>query len=180
MWHPHSGRIRRRSMPTSSCPMRWRCCTGPPAHTAGRQSRTPDHPSINITIRSCTTCARGFALARLWAIFARHNFKISMSRYNLHLKHHDLPYRPCVGVMLLNRDGHVFVGKRIDQTVEGWQMPQGGIDAGETPEEAARRELEEEIGTGNARLLREYPEWLCYDLPSHLLGVALRGRFRGQ
>jgi putative (di)nucleoside polyphosphate hydrolase len=103
-----------------------------------------------------------------------------MSRYNLHLKHQDLPYRPCVGIMLLNRDGHVFVGKRIDQTVEGWQMPQGGIDGGETPEQAALRELEEEIGTGNARLLREYPEWLCYDLPSHLLGVALRGRFRGQ
>lgn len=103
-----------------------------------------------------------------------------MSRYNLHLKHDDLPYRPCVGIMLLSRDGLVFVGKRIDQTVEGWQMPQGGIDGDETPEEAALRELEEEIGTGNAKLLREYPEWLSYDLPSHLLGVALRGRFRGQ
>ena len=58
----------------------------------------------------------------------------------------DLPYRPCVGIMLLNRDGKVFVGKRIDQTVEGWQMPQGGIDKGETPKEAALRELQEEVG----------------------------------
>ena len=82
--------------------------------------------------------------------------------------------------MLLNRDGLVFVGKRIDQTVEGWQMPQGGIDGNETPEQAALRELEEEIGTGNAVLLRDYPDWLSYDLPPHLLGVALRGRFRGQ
>jgi putative (di)nucleoside polyphosphate hydrolase len=103
-----------------------------------------------------------------------------MSRYNLHLKHEDLPYRPCVGVMLLNREGLVFVGKRIDQTVEGWQMPQGGIDGGETPEEAACRELEEEIGTRNVKFLRAYDEWLCYDLPSHLLGVGLHGRFRGQ
>jgi putative (di)nucleoside polyphosphate hydrolase len=103
-----------------------------------------------------------------------------MSRHNLRLKHDDLPYRPCVGVMLLNREGLVFVGKRIDQTVEGWQMPQGGIDDGETPEQAALRELEEEIGTRRAKFLRELEEWLTYDLPSHLLGVALRGRYRGQ
>ena len=61
-----------------------------------------------------------------------------------------LPYRPAVGVMLLNRQGLVFVGKRIDQTVEGWQMPQGGIDKGETPAEAALRELAEEVGTSKA------------------------------
>ena len=60
-----------------------------------------------------------------------------MKHRNLNLRHEDLPYRPCVGVMLLNRDGLVFVGKRIDQTVEGWQMPQGGIDDGETPAQAA-------------------------------------------
>jgi putative (di)nucleoside polyphosphate hydrolase len=82
--------------------------------------------------------------------------------------------------MLLNRDGLIFVGKRIDQTVEGWQMPQGGIDGNETPVQAALRELGEEIGTSNAVLLRDYPEWLSYDLPPHLLGVALRGRYRGQ
>jgi len=100
--------------------------------------------------------------------------------YGNHLKHEHLPYRPCVGVMLLNREGLVFVGKRIDQTIEGWQMPQGGIDDGETAEQAALRELGEEIGTGNAQVLREHDEWLCYDLPAHLLGVALRGKYRGQ
>ena len=99
---------------------------------------------------------------------------------SVRLKHDDLPYRPCVGVMLLNRDGLIFVGKRLDQTIEGWQMPQGGIDEGETPEQAALRELEEETGTRNAKILGEMNEWLCYDLPPHLLGVALRGRYRGQ
>jgi putative (di)nucleoside polyphosphate hydrolase len=82
--------------------------------------------------------------------------------------------------MLLNRDGLVFVGKRIDQTMEGWQMPQGGIDGGETPLEAAYRELEEEIGTRKVEFLREHNDWLTYDLPPHLLGVALHGRYRGQ
>ena len=82
--------------------------------------------------------------------------------------------------MLINREGFVFVGRRIDQTVEGWQMPQGGIDLGETPLQAALRELKEEIGTDKATLLREMDEWLAYDLPPHLLGVALKGRYRGQ
>jgi putative (di)nucleoside polyphosphate hydrolase len=96
------------------------------------------------------------------------------------LRHEDLPYRPCVGVMLINREGLVFVGRRIDQTVEGWQMPQGGIDPGETPAQAGLRELEEEAGTAKAEVLREMDEWLAYDLPQHLLGVALHGRYRGQ
>jgi putative (di)nucleoside polyphosphate hydrolase len=100
-----------------------------------------------------------------------------MSRF---LRHDDLPYRPCVGVMLLNSEGLVFVGRRIDQTVEGWQMPQGGIDQGESPEQAALRELKEEIGTDKAKPLREMEGWLDYDLPQHLLGVALKGRYRGQ
>jgi putative (di)nucleoside polyphosphate hydrolase len=82
--------------------------------------------------------------------------------------------------MLLNHDGLVFVGKRIDQTVEGWQMPQGGIDDGETPAQAGLRELQEETGTGSATILRQMDEWLAYDLPNHLLGVALHGRYRGQ
>jgi putative (di)nucleoside polyphosphate hydrolase len=103
-----------------------------------------------------------------------------MKRHNPNLRPDDLPYRPCVGVMLINREGLVFVGRRIEQTVEGWQMPQGGIDSGETPGEAAMRELEEEIGTNKAVILREHPDWLCYDLPQHLLGVALHGRYRGQ
>jgi putative (di)nucleoside polyphosphate hydrolase len=82
--------------------------------------------------------------------------------------------------MLFNRDGLVFVGRRIDQTVEGWQMPQGGIDEGETPAQAGLRELKEETGTDKAVILREHSDWLAYDLPAHLLGVALHGRYRGQ
>lgn len=92
----------------------------------------------------------------------------------------DLPYRPCVGLMLFNRQGQVFVGKRIDQTVEGWQMPQGGIDAGEEPAEAVLRELKEETGTGNAEIIGEMENWLTYDLPAHLVGIAFHGRYRGQ
>jgi putative (di)nucleoside polyphosphate hydrolase len=97
-----------------------------------------------------------------------------------HPKPEDLPYRPGVGIMLINRDGHVFVGRRIDQTVEGWQMPQGGIDKGESPENAARRELKEEVGTDKAEIIRELDGWLEYDLPAHLVGVALHGKYRGQ
>jgi putative (di)nucleoside polyphosphate hydrolase len=82
--------------------------------------------------------------------------------------------------MLINSDGLVFVGRRIDQTVEGWQMPQGGIDGNETPVQAALRELKEEIGTNKAEPLREMKEWVAYDLPDHLVGIALHGRYRGQ
>ena len=95
-------------------------------------------------------------------------------------RHGDLPYRPCVGVMLLNGEGRVFVGCRIDQSVESWQMPQGGIDKGESPRQAALRELKEEIGTAKVKILREMDEWLRYDLPEHLVGVALHGKYRGQ
>jgi putative (di)nucleoside polyphosphate hydrolase len=91
-----------------------------------------------------------------------------------------LPYRPCVGAMVFNAKGRVFVGKRIDQSIEAWQMPQGGIDAGETPQQTLRRELKEEIGTDHVETLREHPDWLTYDLPEHLLGVAWQGRYRGQ
>src|SRR5258708_13932008 len=95
-----------------------------------------------------------------------------MTRTGGILRREDLPYRPCVGIMLINREGLVFVGRRIDQTVEGWQMPQGGIDEGETPAEAALRELKEEAGTDKAEILREMDVWLTYDLPLHLVGVA--------
>ena len=103
-----------------------------------------------------------------------------MPRASGFLKHDDLPYRPCVGIMLINREGLVFVGRRIDQTVEGWQMPQGGIDEGETPAEAAHRELKEETGISKADILREMDGWLTYDLPLHLVGVAFHGKYRGQ
>ena len=92
----------------------------------------------------------------------------------------DLPYRPCVGIMLFNQDGKVFVGKRIDQSVEGWQMPQGGIDKGETPKQAALRELQEEVGTDKAEIMAEMDDWVTYDLPGPLVGVAFRGKYKGQ
>ena len=98
-----------------------------------------------------------------------------------------LPYRPCVGVMILNRDGFVWAGHRIpepDGEMEGaeqlWQMPQGGIDYGETALEAAKRELYEETGIRTATLIAEAPDWINYDLPAHLIGIALKGKYRGQ
>jgi putative (di)nucleoside polyphosphate hydrolase len=94
-----------------------------------------------------------------------------------------LPYRPCVGVMLVNREGLTFVGRRIDNRVgDFWQMPQGGIDEGEELEAAALRELAEETGVtaGLVSLLAQTREELFYDLPDELLGKLWGGRFRGQ
>lgn len=95
----------------------------------------------------------------------------------------ELPYRPCVGVMLVNASGQVFVGKRIDNR-EGdfWQMPQGGIDKGEDVIAAAWRELQEETGVGEAHatLLAQTKEELLYDLPDELMGKLWGGKYRGQ
>jgi putative (di)nucleoside polyphosphate hydrolase len=93
-----------------------------------------------------------------------------------------LPYRPCVGLMLVNHTGQVFTAARIDQMVEAWQMPQGGIDAGEDPLTAALRELEEEISVtpDKVSLLAESAEWLTYDLPEALVGKVWKGKYRGQ
>ncbi len=92
------------------------------------------------------------------------------------------PYRLGVGVALLNADDMVFVARRIDQTAEAWQMPQGGIDEGEDPRAAAFRELEEEIGVkpGQTEMLAESRAWLSYDLPADLADKVWKGRYRGQ
>ncbi len=97
-----------------------------------------------------------------------------------------LPYRPCVGIALINRDGLVFLGRRLAERTDpvaesyAWQMPQGGIDSDESPYEAAVRELREETGVRSISLLAEAPEWYCYDLPSAVAGRPWRGRYRGQ
>ncbi|MGI3163804.1 RNA pyrophosphohydrolase [Pseudooceanicola sp. 200-1SW] len=96
-----------------------------------------------------------------------------------------LPYRPCAGVMLVNELGLVFTGQRNDMKAgeaPAWQMPQGGIDEGETPEEAALRELWEETGVSADKVTLEAmtEDWILYDLPEHLLGKIWKGKFRGQ
>ncbi|MBM3585819.1 MAG: RNA pyrophosphohydrolase [Alphaproteobacteria bacterium] len=90
-----------------------------------------------------------------------------------------LPYRPCVGLLLFNPAGLVFVGERADMR-GAWQMPQGGIDRGEAPAEAAWRELREEVGTDRAAIVAETAGWHAYDLPVHMVGRVWRGRYRGQ
>lgn len=99
----------------------------------------------------------------------------------------DLPYRPNVGVMVLNGAGKVWVGRRLsennsesDGSPQLWQMPQGGIDPGEAPLPAALRELYEETGMKTVSLLAEASRWINYDLPDHLIGIGLKGKYRGQ
>lgn len=110
-----------------------------------------------------------------------------MSKPTIPVDPETLPYRPCVGIMVLNRDNQVWAGRRIvgaDSEMAGtdklWQMPQGGIDRGEDPLPAALRELYEETGMRTVTLLAEAPNWINYDLPADMVGIALKGRFRGQ
>jgi putative (di)nucleoside polyphosphate hydrolase len=99
-----------------------------------------------------------------------------------------LPYRDCVGIAVFNAEGNVFIGRRKPDNdsedrseVEApWQMPQGGIDKGEDPLRAALRELQEETSIVTVSLLAEAPEWIYYDLPDEALGIALKGKYRGQ
>jgi putative (di)nucleoside polyphosphate hydrolase len=97
----------------------------------------------------------------------------------------NLPYRPCVGIVVLNGAGLVFIGRRIDgpehvDETHAWQMPQGGIDPGEQPWPAALRELREETGIRSVERLAEVPDWLEYDIPASLIGQAWKGKYRGQ
>jgi putative (di)nucleoside polyphosphate hydrolase len=99
-----------------------------------------------------------------------------------------MPYRDCVGIAVFNPDGLVFIGRRMpegdpEESAERgapWQMPQGGIDKGEVPLVAAHRELHEETSIRSIRLIAEAPDWIHYDLPDEMLGIALKGRYRGQ
>lgn len=94
----------------------------------------------------------------------------------------DLTYRPAAGIMLVNREGKVWVGQRLDSTLEAWQMPQGGLDEDEDPEQGALRELEEETGVSRDKveIVARHGEELYYDLPAELVGKLWKGRWRGQ
>ena len=97
----------------------------------------------------------------------------------------DLPYRPCVGVMVINRAGLVFIGRRVNgpehvDAAHAWQMPQGGLDQGEDPWPAAQRELYEETNIRSVERLGEVKEWLAYDIPREIAAQAWGGKYRGQ
>jgi putative (di)nucleoside polyphosphate hydrolase len=96
-----------------------------------------------------------------------------------------LPYRPCVGIVLFNRAGRVFIGKRLDgpehvDATHSWQLPQGGVDPGEEPWPAAQRELHEETNIRSIEKLAEVGDWLSYDIPREIVGQAWKGKYRGQ
>ena len=101
------------------------------------------------------------------------------------MRFEDLPYRPCVGVMVLNRAGLAFIGRRIEgpehiDATHSWQMPQGGIDPGEEAWPAALRELREETNIRSVERLGAIEDWLTYDIPREIVGQAWKGKYRGQ
>ena len=95
-------------------------------------------------------------------------------------KNQELPLRIGVGIILLNHENNIFVGKRIDNPKNSWQMPQGGVDKNEDFLQAAKRELEEETGVKSEKLVKELDGWFKYDLPKYLLGKLWKGKYRGQ
>ena len=98
----------------------------------------------------------------------------------MELEYQRRPYRPCVGIMLINSNNRIFAGQRIDNHLEAWQMPQGGIDEGEDVETACFREMKEEIGTDKASIIAIHPEWLNYDIPEILADKLWDRKYRGQ
>jgi putative (di)nucleoside polyphosphate hydrolase len=163
---------------------KWEC------QMAGRNPRNPVPPTINDLIADpivqLTMRADGVDEAELRELLRAAGWKLATSRSRA-----EQPatldgvqalneYRVGVGVMLVNKARHVFVGRRIDVADEAWQMPQGGIELGEEPIHAALRELREEIGTAKVKIIAESTGWHKYDLPSNLQGRAWHGRWRGQ
>ena len=98
----------------------------------------------------------------------------------MELEYQRRPYRPCVGIMLINSNNQIFAGQRIDNHLEAWQMPQGGIDEGESVETACFREMKEEIGTDKASIIAIHPDWLNYDIPEILADKLWDRKYRGQ
>ena len=96
------------------------------------------------------------------------------------MKHKELPLRKGVGIVVLNSDNKVFVGKRKDNPFDKWQMPQGGVDPDESLYEAMKRELREETSIKNINIIKEFDQWLEYELPKNLVGKIWKGKYRGQ
>lgn len=102
------------------------------------------------------------------------------NKYHIQTNTTDLPFRPGVGMMIVNEENKIFVGKRIDSKINGWQMPQGGIDLGETPSAAAMREMKEEIGCNKGSIIAESKNWYSYRVPDFLIPKLWGGQFCGQ